>query len=255
MIYFLENLKSKNETLFYFGILCLIGAVICLILSKTNPNPILGISGWIKPFKFFISTTVMAWTMGYYMQFLDNQSQVSIYNWSLIILLSIEIILILFQASRGTVSHFNQENALGKIIFSTMAFVITAFMLHTAFIASFFFTQKQFNASEILVLAIQLSLIITILFAFEGFIMGAMLKHTVGSTDGSEGLPVVNWSKKYGDLRIAHFFGMHSLQLIPLLAFYFTKTKREVFILASIYFVFVSYTLFQALQGKPLLKL
>ena len=250
----LEILKDKNETLFYFGLICLIGGLICLVLSKTNPNPILGISGWIKPLKFCISTTILAWTMGYYMQFLDNQNQVSYYNWSLIFFLSIEIILITYQASRGKLSHFNQEDTVGRIIFGIMAFVITIFMLHTAYISILFFSQKNFNAPETMILAIQLSLVITVLFAFQGFTMGAILKHTIGNKDGSAGLPLVNWSKSYGDLRVAHFFGMHALQLIPLVTFYIAKSKRDVIIISSIYFLFVTYTLIQAFLSKPFIK-
>jgi hypothetical protein len=255
MKYFFETLKLKNETLFYFGLLCVLGSAICLVLSKLNPNHILGVSGWIKPFKFFISTTIMAWTMGFYMHYLENQNQVSIYNWSMILFLSIEIILITYQASRGRISHFNQEDTAGRVIFGIMAIAITLFMLHTAYIAVLFFTQVNFHAPALLILAIKLSLIITVLFAFEGFAMGALLKHTVGFSDGSEGLPLVNWSKHYGDLRIAHFFGMHALQIIPLLTVLIARNKQEVWLIALLYLAFVTFTLLQALMGKPFIKL
>ena len=254
MKYFFETLKLKNETLLYFGLICLIAGIFCLVLSKLNPNPILGISGWIKPFKFCLSITIMAWTMGYYMQFLNNQSQVNIYNWSLIVFLSIEIILIIYQAARGKISHFNQEDAAGAFIFIAMAFAITIFMLHTAFIAVLFFTQDKFVASEVLILAIQLSFIITVIFAFEGFAMGALLKHTVGAEDGSAGLPIVNWSKNHGDLRVAHFFGMHALQLIPIFSVLIARSKRDVIIIALVYFAFVTFTLVQAFMAKPFIK-
>ena len=42
--------------------------------------------------------------------------------------------------------------------------------------------------------------------------------HTIGAPDGTPGLPLVNWSRTHGDLRIPHFFGLHGLQAIPLLA-------------------------------------
>ncbi len=47
--------------------------------------------------------------------------------------------------------------------------------------------------------------------------------HTVGAPDGGRGLPVTGWSADHGDLRIAHFLGMHGLQVLPLLAWWIAR--------------------------------
>ncbi len=83
--------------------------------------------------------------------------------------------------------------------------------------------------------------------------MASRLAHTVGAPDGGPGLAITNWSTGHGDLRVAHFLGMHALQLIPLFGYYVARRPRQVILLATGYFLLVTLLLAQALAGKPLL--
>jgi len=83
--------------------------------------------------------------------------------------------------------------------------------------------------------------------------MASALRHTVGGDDGGKGLPVVNWNRGHGDLRIAHFLGMHTLQLFPLFGFFIAKSSRTVIVFASIYVALVVAVLVEALMGLPLI--
>jgi NO-binding membrane sensor protein with MHYT domain len=76
----------------------------------------------------------------------------------------------------------------------------------------------------------------------------------VGALNDNSNLFIVGWSKTVGDLRVAHFIGMHALQVLPILSYYVLKNTKLTVGLSIIYGLLALLTLIQALQGKPLIK-
>ena len=101
----------------------------------------------------------------------------------------------------------------------------------------------------------------TLVGLLEGFVMVALNGHAVGVPDGGPGLPLVGWSTTGGDLRIAHFVGMHALQGLPLLAAALAAVGRLdektrvglVRIAAAAWTGLVVLLAWQALRAQPLL--
>lgn len=250
---FLDVLKSRNAVLYYFGWLCFAGFAVCSVLTLTTTGQVMGINAFVKPMKFYLSTGIFCWSMAWYMHLLNRKRAVRVYSWMVVIIMLFELPVVTGQAALGKLSHFNISSLFDAVLFQLMGVAIGIFTIWTAVVNYYFFAQKRFDAPMSYVWGIRLGLLLFVLFAFEGYIMGAQLAHTVGAADGGPGLPVTNWSLRNGDLRVAHFFGMHSLQILPILGFYVARQPRQVIVLAVVYFVLVSAVLMQALSGKPLL--
>lgn len=250
---FLSILKSRNAVLYGFGLVCLVSSIICLILAGITTTQVMGINAFIKPAKFFVSVWIFCWTMGWYTVLLPQRRRVLIYSWGVVVIMTFELAIVTGQATLGKLSHFNISSAFDGLLFSLMGVAITVFTIWTAYIGYLFMRLRTEAVTPAYLWGIRLGILLFVVFAFEGFMMAMRLAHTVGAPDGGPGLSVTNWSTGHGDLRVAHFFGMHALQLIPLFGYYVARRPWQVIILTTVYFLVVTWLLIQALAGKPLL--
>ena len=164
-----------------------------------------------------------------------------------------ELIYIIFQASKGQLSHFNISTPTYSLLYSLMGLAAVIVTIYTAYIGLLFFIQSFPNLPSYYVWSIRLGILIFVVFSFEGGLMGSRMNHSVGAINDNSNWWIVGWSKTVGDLRVSHFIGMHALQILPLLSFYtFKNTKVTVFI-SILYGILATSTLVQALNGKPII--
>jgi hypothetical protein len=250
---FLNDLKQRNSALYYFGWIYFFGGIVCIILTQTSDTIVLGINAFIKPMKFFFSIWIFVWTMGWFLEYLDNKRRVKKYTRMVVIVMIIEQVIITWQAANGRLSHFNTSTPFYQSLFYIMGVAITVLTVWTGIIGYHFFKQKQFNVPMPYIWGIRLGIIVFVIFAFEGGYIASQFSHTVGSAMGGPGLPLVNWSTEFGDLRVSHFIGIHSLQIFPLFGYYIAKTNRSVQLFAAAYFLLTTFLLVQALAKMPVL--
>jgi hypothetical protein len=134
-----------------------------------------------------------------------------------------------------------------------MGAAIVVLTLWTAYFGWLFFKKKEWSIPKPYLWGIRLGILFFVVFALEGGLMAHALKHTVGGDDTGRGLPLTNWNREHGDLRVAHFLGMHTLQIFPLFGYFVAKSSRAVKVFALIYAALVTAVLIQALMGLPLL--
>lgn len=250
---FIQTIYHRNEILFYFGLINVVVAVCFFVLTQTTSTQVMGISAWYKPTKFALSTFLYSWAMAWFISYLPSFNT-TIFSWSVVVLLGFEVAYIAFQAGRGQLSHYNVSTPMYSALFSMMGLAATLVTLYTAYVAVLFFANKFASLPSYYLWSIRLGLIIFVLFSFEGFVMGSRLSHTVGIEDGSKGIPFLNWSLSHGDLRIAHFIGMHALQVLPLLSFYILRNTKATIFVSILYGLLALSVLIQALNGTSISK-
>ena len=252
-MYFINELKRRNPLLFWYGILNIIAAIICIVLLQTTRVEVNGINAFYKPLKFYVSIAIFVWTMGWILNYLEMPSKVKSFNLMALLVLTYESFVITWQAANGRLSHFNTDTIFYRILFAVMGIAISVLTVWTGYLGYLFFKKKNWSLPMSYVWGIRLGILLFVVFAFEGGVMAAINKHTIGAADGGKGLLFVNWSRQNGDLRIAHFLGMHTLQLFPLFGYFITRNSNVVKVFAFVYLTIVVAILTQALLGLPLL--
>jgi hypothetical protein len=225
-------------------------ALIAIVLLAVAAPPILGVHPALKPLKFGISVAAFLATMAVLLPILSVAPATrAILRWTFALTMIVEMSAIVIQALRGTRSHFNLATPLDASIVHLMLLgilVLTIAILATAVLA----TARPLAATSLEALGWRAGLWIYQLAVISGAAMGGRGQHTVGAPDGGPGLPLANWSRSHGDLRVSHFLAVHALQALPLLAL----TKRWPIVIAgiAIYAGVVVWTLARALAGRPL---
>ena len=223
----LSRLKH-TKSLFWLAVICVVVAVALIPLWILDSRELLGVSVWEKPIKFYISVAIFSFTYSWLSSFLTRGGRwVKLTGLVIAVSLAVEIVIILAMASIGETSHFNVSTPTSIAIWSIMATFISIVLFSTVFISLMILFQKQqeFN----LKLALALGSINTAVGMGLAYLMtwptaaqlanyqGIAGAHAVGVSDGGPGLPFLGWSTVAGDLRVGHFFGLHSIQVAAIL--------------------------------------
>jgi hypothetical protein len=223
----LSRLKH-TESLFWLAVISAVGAVLLVPLWIFDARELGGVSVWEKPLKFFISSAIFSFTFSWLSSYITKGSRwVKVAGLFIAISLAVELVLIAAMAALGNTSHFNVSTLTAIVIWSLMATFISIVLFSTLFLSIMILFQKlqEFNLKLTLTLgslntAVGMGLAYlmtwptaTQLANYQG-IAGA---HAVGVEDGGPGLPFLGWSTVAGDLRVGHFFGLHSIQVAAIL--------------------------------------
>lgn len=257
----IAELRKRNPILNALGLLHLGLAAVMLVLMLIDNTQVLGVNRWMKPFKFDVSVAIYAFTFAWISYYLPPKWTRRISR-QIALCMLLEITLVTLQAARGVKSHFNRESIDGGIIYAVMGIFIMYNTVLVLLITIKFF-RLSFDLPKLYLRGIQLGLVSFLLGSFLGMYMSSSPGHTVGAIDGGPGLPFLNWSTQFGDLRVMHFIGLHGLQIFILKGAWLAyrsnfSEKLQLRILYTFFAIFVALifiTFCQALQASPLISM
>jgi hypothetical protein len=271
----LRRLWRASPPLTAVGALMLVVAGASVVGMVVDPRIITGAPAWLKPFKFAISTAIYSLTLAWIFGWLSDRPRVRrVVGWTTAIVFVLEVAIIDAQAWRGTTSHFNVSTPLDATLFSIMGAAILVQTLTSVAVAVALWRQRFTDRT--LGWALRLGMTLTIAGATTGGLMtrptAAQLAnaragkgmttvgaHTVGAVDGGPGVPLTGWSREHGDVRVAHFIGLHAIQALALIAIGLRRWRRpEAVRVRALLAAAASYAslflllLWEALRGRSL---
>ncbi len=210
----LGELFQRQHSLTVFGLAMFVLMAPTLIVAMIDGRTLRDVGIWAKPLKFMASTGLFALTTAWFFGLLPEairSSTGSLVIVSTLILTSLfEVAYITFQAALGSGSHYNVDDPVHAAMFGFMAL---AAILLTATQAALAW-QIAMHAPRpysVETWAVMTGLLLTFfLGTFSGFMLGG------NQPPAGVGLPIVGWHMGGGDIRPAHFLGVHAQQIIPL---------------------------------------
>ena len=258
----ISELRRRDPLLFWAGALPLLLVPLMAAAASFDERLVTGIDPWIKPIKFTVAGAVYLLTLAWLMPDVPAStkarrrvSKAAAYS------MIAELVLVTTQAARGTASHFNDRAPFDFAVFGLMGLLIMANTVAVCYVTWRFWRVDAQLPSPYL-WGVRLGLLIFLLASFEGFAMVRLNAHSVGVADGGPGLPLINWSTRGGDLRVAHFVGLHALQVLPLAGYWFSSPRVAERLKNSTGWVWAVGTLYgglslllflHALSGTPLI--
>jgi hypothetical protein len=226
------------------GLACLALVPLFIVAGLADPRIINGAPAWTKPLKFALSITIFSATFIWLLTFVDRPDEpqpsavarpsrrvrwiAGVTGFALLV----EMALISLQVLRNTGSHFNAATPFDLAVFSIMGSLITAVSVCTLILAIWLIRRRLLDS--VFAWGLRLGVLLSVAGMMVAFLMttptAAQLEaaragagmaiigaHSVGVDDGGPGLPILGWSTVGGDLRVPHFFGLHAMQVLPLI--------------------------------------
>lgn len=276
----MSSWRSWHRPLVVFALAMMVLAVASGVGLLVDDRQLVGSPIWSKPAKFSLSFVAYGLSLAWMLSLLPTNRARRVGWWAGAVVAVtgvVEMVIITAQVVRGKRSHFNHETPFDEALFSAMAVTVVILWFATLVIAVLLLRTSFGDRAS--AWAMRSGTVLALAGAAIGFLMTqpapgqrrgvskVVGAHSVGVPDGGPAMPLTGWSTTGGDLRVPHFFGMHALQLIPLvlmglvaLASRVPRLRAErvrlrlVLVVSAAYAAVFALLTWQALRGQSLVR-
>jgi hypothetical protein len=241
LLHLLRRASAVSLPLTLMGVAMILLSLATLAGIFADHRVVTGAPAWLKPAKFAVSVSIYCFTFVWLLGFVENRPRlVRLVANVTVVSFMVEMLAIVTQAARGTTSHFNMTTPFNSFLWVAMgAFIVLVWTMNLVLAIALVLQEMPDRAFA---WSLRLGVFISSVGMAAAFLMvtpkpgqvaaitsghGPRIVggHSVGVADGGPGLPVVGWSTAGGDLRVAHFFGLHGLQVLPFLGWLLTRRR------------------------------
>jgi hypothetical protein len=234
--------RLHRPLLWLTGLLAVL-ALVSLAGLLVDGRTVNGHPAWLKPLKFAISFALYGATLAWMVRHVRRGRWIAWWSATVAaVATAAEVGAIVSQAARGRASHFNVATPYDSAVYGLMGQLALVIWLSTVVLAVVVSIQR--HADRATLWAIRWGMALSLAGMLVGVLMaqptaaqlraadsGAVLAvsgaHGVGVPDDGPAMPLTGWLTTGGDLRVAHFAGIHALQALPLLAWLLTMLARR----------------------------
>jgi len=213
----------------------------------------------LKPTRFALSIAVYMLTASAMFSYVRPERRSALLPsaavWMMIVGCTVELSCIVLQAARARRSHFNRSTPLDAAIYAAMGAFAVLFIGAVLPLAWEIGRRPDEHADPNMVWATVAGLLATfIVGGGTGALMSARSDHATRREKAR--LPLFGWNMTRGDMRAPHFFGIHAMQALPMIAaganLLSSRRAGSLFVAGALaYGLLIGGLLYQALRGKP----
>ncbi len=256
---FLRALMARQRTLVLFAAILLAAMIPAAIALGLDDRVLRGVDVWIKPIKFMLSIALFALTTAWFIGYLPAARRASGAVKAVVAMIVVgggfEAVYITLQAAVGQASHYNNADLFHAAMYILMGIGAIVLTASQPVLAWQLYRHRDPSLTGPYRTAVLLGLVST-------FVLGAGVGLVLSNVQPPTGahLPLVGWSTVGGDLRPAHFFGIHAQQLLPvagtlIAAAGVCRGDTWVKVGAALYALFCVFLVVQAFAGQPFIAL